>query len=132
MTTDTHIILYRTISYRELATLMCDGIVFGKYDLSKEKQSTSNEKDVVSFYNTPFKWDFRGHEFFITIKAPTHDPNFIKTGYGTYKMSDKCYDTNVWTGKTGKCVKTFTEFYLPYYTKDMLIDISPIRPSHIR
>lgn len=114
-------ILYRSIGIEEFKSLLNNEKILGKYDLSKEKQSTSNLKNVVCFFTDEYWWIDKKHTIGLKLDIPS---NRLQFGIGTYYAPKIFAKTRVWSGRRGTETYKLREAYTPYYSIDDIIGVS--------
>ena len=122
--------LYRNIGDIELLRLLSGETIHGKYDLSKEPQSSENFTDIVCTYTEKIIWDIPNsnrHQYLLVLKVPTKW--LTQKGIGTYYASKKFAETKIWTGRRGKFEYKIDEVYLKSYDIGSVINVIKIKDS---
>lgn len=124
-------ILYRNVGENELLRLLSGETIYGKYDLSKERQASENFTNVVCTYTDKIIWDIPNsnrHQYLLELKVPTKW--ITKKGIGTYYASKKFAETKIWTGRRGTVEYKINEVYLDSYDIGSVINIQKIGQSN--
>lgn len=122
--------LYRNVGDIELLRLLSGETIHGKYDLSKERQSSENFTNVVCTYTEKIIWDIPNsnrHQYLLVLQVPTKW--LTQKGIGTYYASKKFAETKIWTGRRGKVEYNIDEVYLNSYDIGSVISIQKIGES---
>lgn len=122
--------LYRNVGEIELLRLLSGETIHGKYDLSKERQSSENFTNVICTYTDKIIWDIPNsnrHQYLLELKVPTKW--LTKKGIGTYYASKKFAETKIWTGRHGKVEYKIDETYLDSYDIGSVMSVQKIGDS---
>lgn len=120
--------LFRSIGELEFKALLLDGHIHGRFDCSKEGQTSSNLTHCLCTFTEPYRWDDAAHELFITLEV---GKNLIKgKGKGTYYAAKSFGDTKVWTGRRGSVEYILDEVYLSQYSLEDVVSIEGIKSKY--
>lgn len=122
-------ILYRSIGIEEFKKLINGDNIEGRYDLSKERQSTSNLKNVICFFTDEYWWLDKSHTICIKLDIPE---NRLQFGIGTYYAPKILAKTRVWSGRRGTEKYNLGEAYsLKYNIQDVIaVSLGEIQNKH--
>lgn len=113
--------LNRSISISELNALLTGEVIYGRYNLSTEKQSTCDKDNMFSFYIADYWWIDSSHRFSIIVDIPD---NRLSYGLGTYYASKSFEKTHIWSGRRGKVEYQVLEYYCESYSINDVLFIS--------
>lgn len=122
--------LYRNVGDIELLRLLSGETIHGKYNLSKERQSSENFTNVVCTYTEKIIWDIPNsnrHQYLLVLQVPTKW--LTQKGIGTYYASKKFAETKIWTGGRGTIKYEIDEVYLDSYDIGSVINVTKIKDS---
>lgn len=115
-------LLYRSIGTREFNALLSNKIIEGKYNLSKEKQSSFDEEGLyVCFFEDEYWWLDSRHKVCVNVDIPEEE---LKEGIGVYYASKNMAKTHIWSGRSGNECYELKERYAKSYSIDNVVAIS--------
>lgn len=115
-------LLYRSIGVREFDTLLSNRIIEGKYNVSKEKQSSFDEDGLyVCFFEDEYWWLDSRHKVCVVVDISEEE---LKEGIGVYHASKNMAKTHIWSGRRGSECYELKERYAKSYSLDNVVAIS--------
>lgn len=115
-------LLYRSIGTREFNALLSNKIIEGKYNLSKEKQSSFDEEGLyVCFFEDEYWWLDSRHKVCVNVDIPEEE---LKEGIGVYYASKNMAKTHIWSGRSGNECYKLKERYAKSYSLNNVVAIS--------
>lgn len=115
-------LLYRSIGTREFNALLSNKIIEGKYNLSKEKQSSFDEEGLyVCFFEDEYWWLDSRHKVCVNVDIPEEE---LKEGIGVYYASKNMAKTHIWSGRSGNECYELKERYAKSYSLNNVVAIS--------
>lgn len=115
-------LLYRSIGEREFDALLSNRIIEGKYNVSKEKQSSFDKEGLyVCFFEDEYWWLDSRHKVCVIVDIPKEE---LKEGIGIYFASKNMAKTHIWSGRRGSECYELKEKYAKSYSLDNVVAIS--------
>lgn len=117
-------LLYRSISTKELEKLLREIAVRGMYDYPGHMPIVSNLTNVVCTFTEDFRLKDKDHIFYITLDIP--NDRIIMKRKASYYVSETTIKNRVWSGRTGAKQFEIEEAYLDQYDINDVVSIKGI------